>query len=294
MQQINEVKIPCDRCDKSIPFREFTDHKLQHDIEDNAKLIEVKNADLQAQLAEAQKKIDDLTQQQAKTAEEHKQKLQETEKKVKDLQDEAKKNNVQYPKWWDMNALATLKYGEEKMIDLDINSNETAKEVLASFNVTASNHQVTKIEGVMNQMLYDKWWNEKQLMIKNIGKDKLNIRNLFHGTRNGDVMKFIVREGFRAEFNTAYAVGMGTYFAKAASTSVGYSANVNGQRKMFRCAVICGEGIAGSSNYTLKAWPKKPNGLIYDSLVSGAVTDPSVVVIHENARIYPMFIIHFT
>ena len=48
----------------------------------------------------------------------------------------------------------------------------------------------------------------------------------------------------------------------------------------------------GHKGYKLTSWPKKDNGLIYDSLVDD-VDDPSVFVIHENARAYPMFIIHF-
>ena len=145
----------------------------------------------------------------------------------------------------------------------------------------------------MNRMLFDRWWNERRALLKSVGADKVNERRMFHGTRSEEVMDLVIREGFRKVFNKSAANGYGTYLARNALYSVNYSSNSNGIRKMFRCNVLCGESAVGDSKYTLTAWPKKPNGLIYDSLISGNKDDPTKVVIHENARIYPMFIIHF-
>ena len=63
---------------------------------------------------------------------------------------------------------------------------------------------------------------------------------------------------------------------------------------MFLCKVICGESCYGNSKYELKSWPKKAHGsgLIYDSLVDNTY-NPSIFVIHEDKRAYPMFVIQF-
>merc|ERR1712113_1024761 len=88
------------------------------------------------------------------------------------------------------------------------------------------------------------------------------------------------------------AYGMGTYFARDSKYSIDYAVNNNGIYQMFQCKVICGESHRGSSSYSLKSWPKKTNGLLYDTLVDN-VGNPSIYVIHQNVRAYPMYIIHF-
>eukprot|EP01084_Bolivina_argentea_P046151 84977_1 len=230
-----------------------------------------------------------------------KQMICEQEQKYKDFEELHKnmsenmsenKSKIEYPNWWDLKQLNTLKYGQPKLIELDIKNSVIAKEIMNSFYATVNNQTIIKIEYVINQMLYDKWWNERETLAKLIGNNKLNIRNLFHGTKNENTMNFIIKEGFRKEFNKSAAIGKGTYLAKNAKYSVGYSSNNNGLKKMFQCKVICGEMIKGCGSYQLTSWPKKSSGLIYDSLVSN-VKSPTTFVIHENYRIYPMFIIHF-
>ena len=106
-------------------------------------------------------------------------------------------------------------------------------------------------------------------------------------------MGIVYTQGFMKVFNSA-AYGMGTYFARDASYSAsGYCGqDSNGVYQMFLCKVIMGESHIGKGQYKLTSWPKKSNGLIYDSLVNN-MQDPSVFVIHDNVRAYPMFIIHF-
>ncbi len=63
---------------------------------------------------------------------------------------------------------------------------------------------------------------------------------------------------------------------------------------MFACRVICGESYVGNDSYSLKSWPKKDGGtgLIYDTLVDSKM-NPSIFVIHDDVRAYPMFVITF-
>eukprot|EP01084_Bolivina_argentea_P247385 413878_1 len=138
-------------------------------------------------------------------------------------------------------------------------------------------------------MLYDKYDNAKQSLIKLIGECKLNERYLFHGTTSEDTMGLIQTEGFRKEFNNKAQYGMGTYFARDAKYSINYSAcNNKGIYKIFQCKVLCGESELGQKCIKLTSWPKKSNGVIYDTLVNNK-QNPSIFVIHENARAYPMF-----
>ena len=62
--------------------------------------------------------------------------------------------------------------------------------------------------------------------------------------------------------------------------------------KMFLCKVVCGDMCKGNIDIKLTDWPKKNDGMIYDSLVND-LKNPSIFVIHDDVRAYPMYIIHF-
>merc|ERR1719229_1041256 len=145
-------------------------------------------------------------------------------------------------------------------------------------------------------MLYDKHWNEEKslLKLKKGDENKVNKVELFHGTKSQPVMDIVQKEGFRKEFNTAAAYGKGTYFARDARYSIGYShKDAQSVYKMFLCSVLAGEWTKGTQAYELKSWPKKQSdGLLYDSLVDN-VQAPSIYVIHEDVRALPKYIIHF-
>eukprot|EP01083_Nonionella_stella_P247820 858783_1 len=180
---------------------------------------------------------------------------------------------------------------------------ETAK-IAHMFLERAKNVQIINIESIENKYLFDQYYDQKQLVLKYVGADKLNERYLFHGTTQ-QAMADIVQDGFRKEYSKRARFGEGTYFA----TSAGYAAqycqarhsepgNAHGKRtyKMLVCKVICGESYAGHPGITLTNWPKKQDGHLYDSLVDKHQHEPSrptIYVIHKDARAYPMFIISF-
>ena len=222
---------------------------------------------------------------------------QETEQKMEHLKGVKFKptinTKIEYPAWFDKSQLHTVySYAKPLLKTLDLNKSP-GKDVVDNFKKTVRNKKVIKVEGVQNQMLYDDYYNAKIKLTKLIGENKLNERDVFHGTRSMDIMKFVYTEGFRKEFNKSAAVGKGTYFARDASYSASsYAAKHKGLLCIFQCKVIMGEWYKGDSKYQLTTWPKKSNGLIYDSLVNNT-NNPSVFVIHDNVRAYPMFIIHF-
>ena len=69
----------------------------------------------------------------------------------------------------------------------------------------------------------------------------------------------------------------------------------NGNYVMLIANVLCGEICKGKAKYKLTSWPINKNGckgLIYDSLVN-KTTNPSIFVIHDDVRAYPMFVVTF-
>ena len=203
-------------------------------------------------------------------------------------------NEVEYPRWWDKSRIDT-NYGNFELYPINMNSTP-GEEIALLFQKTLPNDKIIKIESIQNQMLYDKWWNARKSITKLIGKHNLNERTLFHGTKNKDIMNIIQTQGFRKEYTTTAMYGEGTYFARDASYSKGYAAkDSNGDYIMFVTKVLCGEMCKGEEKYKLRAWPTNVNGgkgLIYDSLVDNT-KHPSIFVIHDDVRAYPMFVVTF-
>jgi len=221
-----------------------------------------------------------------------------------------KQIGIQYPDFWQIgydeipqiegdsnNNIIDGKYTTPILMELDINNNEIGKKVANDFYsmVDKKKHEIIKIECVQNRYLWDKYYTQKESMKKSIGLKRLNELNLWHGT-HVNIFDKIIKQGFRKEFNHTSRFGEGTYFATNADYSVsnGYCKSNNGIFKIFQCMVLCGESHLGSNNIKLKNWPIKPNGSeqIYDSLVNN-INNPSIYVIHDDVRVYPMFIIHF-
>ena len=196
---------------------------------------------------------------------------------------------MEYPKWWDTEQMESVPYGQSKLIELDLQNSEMARMAKAAFKTA----NVVKIECVMNQRRYDKWWHEKQAMVRLLGSEGVHQRALYHGTRNEEVLQHVLLEGFRKEFSRNPSIGQGTYFSRDPNHSVIFCPeNSDGIKKILRCDVLCGESTLGGFGHTLTAWPRKPvSKLMYDSLVDPG--DPTEFVVHSDERCYPMLVIHF-
>eukprot|EP01084_Bolivina_argentea_P188079 323860_1 len=90
-------------------------------------------------------------------------------------------------------------YIKPKYEYLDMKSN-MANEIINAFYLTASRSQcnIIKIASLQNRWLWDKYYAAKTALKKSIGKDKLNERNLWHGTDTDTIQK-ISMLGFRKE-----------------------------------------------------------------------------------------------
>ena len=186
-------------------------------------------------------------------------------------------------------------YIKPNLVQLDLTSN-MAKHIEKNFYATApkNKHEIIKIESVQNRYLWDKYYGAKKALKKSIGRDKLNEMNLWHGTDTDTITK-ITKLGFRKEFNFTCYYGEGTYFAKNAGYSVNYCKKPkNNIYQILYCKALCGEWSLGSKDKTLTNWPIKQDGTgqIFDSLVNNT-SNPIIWVIHDDARVYPMFIVYF-
>eukprot|EP01083_Nonionella_stella_P112655 331704_1 len=204
-------------------------------------------------------------------------------------------NTITCPAWWAVSGRQWVvadrsapNYAKTTLVSLDLNT-YPANKVVANFKKTVTNRRVVKVESVENRMLYESYWSAKRKLTRLVGERKINERFVFHGTNNLEAMKRIQTEGFRKEFTTRAAYGEGTYFARDASYSVQYTGGIN---RMFQCNVVMGQSFRGKAEHRLRSWPRRKNELIYDSLVDNQ-KNPSIFVIHENDRAYPMFIVHF-
>ena len=181
-------------------------------------------------------------------------------------------------------------YMTTKLVTLDPNS-RTYKDICNEVNKhgnIATHHKVSKIETIQNKYLWDRHCSSRRQMIKMIGIKKLNEKYLWGGsTKRIDLYS---KQGFRREFwrNRKYADrAEGIELCRWAWQCIHYSPN-----KLLYCKVLCGISAIQSNKVKLTTWPVNENGYLYDSLVDH-LRNPSLFYFHDDARIYPMFVVHF-
>jgi len=122
---------------------------------------------------------------------------------------------------------------------------------------------------------------------KEVGKERINEMELFHGTAY-DVIDGICKDGidWRVCGKNGTLYGHGSYFAKNASYSVDYAqANPSGECKMFLASVLVGKYSKGS-----RALVKAPEG--FHSVVDRPYS-PSIYVVFLIKQAYPAYVISF-
>jgi len=87
--------------------------------------------------------------------------------------------------------------------------------------------------------------------------------------------------------------GIGSYFARDSSYSIGYCTGVDSQgaKYILQCRVVVGEYVKGDSS--MKTPPYKPGTTDqFDSTVN-VVNDPSIFVVYTDTAAYPEYIVKF-
>ena len=127
-------------------------------------------------------------------------------------------------------------------------------------------------------------------------------RQLFHGTRDEEVVQAICRQNFDWRISGSandVVFGHGTYFARDACFSDKYSEcrkTDKGRRNcwMFLARVLVGRTAVGHRDYVRPPPidPEQPHGDLYDSCVN-SLDRPKVFVVFDTDQCYPEYLIAY-
>lgn len=159
--------------------------------------------------------------------------------------------------------------------------------------------KVHSLARIQNQTLWSNFQHNIQRMKQRLGHEP-TVTQMFHGTSSNDpkvIYGDIHHDGFHTNLSRAGMWGRGTYFAVNASYSGGgYSFTApGGQKQMMLCQVLVGDTIKLPSDSSIALAPIKPGAATerYDS-VTGNTGGSDVVIVYDNGRAYPEYLITFT
>jgi len=158
--------------------------------------------------------------------------------------------------------------------------------------------EVVKIEKIFNCVIYDKFANEFNRVIRKNPEKKLKdiCKHLFHGTRASDPkLLYQGEEGLDIRFAAAGMYGTGSYFANNSHYSTGYAFNAgNGLMQMFVCTVLVGDFVCLPANNQLRIPPLKdvndPTKGRYDSVCNQGAGH---WITYDNSKAYPGYLISY-
>uniref|UniRef100_A0A8C4N8X8 Poly(ADP-ribose) polymerase family member 12 n=1 Tax=Eptatretus burgeri TaxID=7764 RepID=A0A8C4N8X8_EPTBU len=164
------------------------------------------------------------------------------------------------------------------------------KDVVAKFQITLPDCQVTKVERIQNLELWNIF---KRMKMHNKGK-MVEEKQLFHGTSPTHISAICLQNfDWRICGTNGTVYGKGSYFARDAKYSDAYAKDdVHASRFMFLVRVLVGEFTKGSSEYSRP--PTKPGSSVhlYDSCVDDE-GNPSIFVVFERDQMYPEYIMEY-
>ena len=169
---------------------------------------------------------------------------------------------------------------------------EEFEAVAARFMATAA-RRVTRIQEVHNRRLYTSFAFKHEAYSRIEGR-ALEIKRLFHGTRQNRPRKIYESdEGLDSRLGKG-SWGVGTYFAEQAQYSTAYAhQSKKGVLKMFLCEVIVGDYVHLSPNGNLRKPPLKPNSKQAYHSVQGYGGGSGIWITYEPAMSYPRFLISY-
>lgn len=218
------------------------------------------------------------------------------DKLKKNPTEEKEKVETPYPSSWveqrDDRELFTVPVGGSEWLDVCQLFNGTLDKLKNSITVT-------KIERVQNKWLWRKYCLQKKLMIEKNGKNNVNEKLLFHGTRlNHPLLIWKGENSFDLRHCHTGNWGRGAYFAEKAAYSTNYAyQNGNGEDQIFMANVLTGFNIMMEGDCSLQLPPVRrtdSNGVLmrYDS-VSGLSWGYKVYVLYQLDVAYPSYLITY-
>ena len=211
---------------------------------------------------------------------------------------------VSYPDEWQPQTKTV------KLYDVPQYSGEWMR-VAGKFQATLSTRVSTikKIQRIQNKWIWQKYVQHKKMMAEKNGKDGVNEKELFHGTRNNDPgLIYDSEEGFDMRYSDKGLWGQANYFAENASYSNNYAHATSAGKQMFLVKVLTGETANIPQDRSLRMPPeKKQPGFIssllstnevqlgkmkYDS-VCGVTGGSTVYMTYDNLKAYPAYLITY-
>lgn len=185
--------------------------------------------------------------------------------------------------------------------------------VASQFTSSLPKYTITRIERVQNQVLWHRFFSQRQAIALMRGEDGVNERLLFHGTSAvPPPVIFGGSEGFDPRLSVSHGFyGTGSYFAEKASyTDHGYAhrlgAEPSSPRQMFLAQVLCGtcHDFGTAHGRDLKRPPSVPGKEheLCDSVKggphapSGGASEAAKSVMHvvyTNSHAYPAYLITY-
>ena len=179
--------------------------------------------------------------------------------------------------------------------------------------LTSSSYSIKKIQRIQNKWIWQKYAQHKKMMAEKNGKDGVNEKELFHGTRSHDPgLIYDSEEGFDMRYSDRGLWGQANYFAENAGYSHHYAHTTAAGRQMFLVKVLTGESASIPQDRNLRMPPdRKPSSVSfissflgasanevqfgtmkYDS-VCGVTGGSTVYMTYDNLKAYPAYLITY-
>ncbi|XP_033110152.1 protein mono-ADP-ribosyltransferase PARP12-like [Anneissia japonica] len=202
-------------------------------------------------------------------------------------------SNIKYPKTWDM-SIRTTSY---RLVTLFKNGEEY-KNIESLFKKTLKRGNITIIERVQNELCWEAFKRQQEVMMKKNSFQPVEERQLFHGTTKINI-EDICRDNFDFRLSgtrCGAAFGDGAYFSRCASYSDSYAmADSDEVKRMFVARVLVGSYTSGEINMRRPPYKDPSNKSLgmFDSCVDNVQT-PSIFVVFDNTRVYPEYLITYS
>ena len=195
----------------------------------------------------------------------------------------------EFPSHWDRQDANLM------LVDVPLNTSE-GHNVLKHFFSSMVGHAVQRVQRIQNQDLWRKFALAHRLLH---AAGNATTSPMFHGTRgtSPDCI-YNGQEGFDPRHCNGGLWGFAAYFAACARYSHSYSHQdtASGNKQMFLAKVLVGvtKEYGEEKHPSLRMPPLLPNGgnRCYDS-VSGITGGSPVVMVYDNGRAYPEYLISY-
>ena len=158
-----------------------------------------------------------------------------------------------------------------------------------------ANGRIIRIEKIHNVVLYEKFMNEFQRMLRKYPNLQIKdmMKHLFHGTRATSPKQiYTTEDGLDIRFSNSGMYGTGVYFADNAQYSHSYHHPTSkGEMQLFLALVLVGDSTKQPpGQYRIP--PNKPGSVTerFDSINNGS---GGHYIIYDNVKSYPAYLITY-